>query len=178
MVLVAIFLSVAVSLICFGETIGRLVAVAHAEVTITIAAVYRQSILLCPKTAASHCDVCVDPLVRSLRHDVDYAANGVRSPQRRLWALENFDALDVGHVKDAHIEPTTRCTRVVANDTVDQHQRLIAAGTSNTRAGLSTESSVLVDGDTRCRGQNISHMKIAARLNGLFVHDPGTHTRF
>ena len=40
----------------------------------------------------------------------------------------------------------------VATDTVDQHQRLIAAGTSNTRAGLSTEGSVLVDGHAWCRG--------------------------
>ena len=72
---------------------------------------------------------------RPLGDDGNHAADGIRTPERRLRAAQNFDPLDVCGIQAGEVEAAARRRRVVDRHAVDQHQRLIAGGAADTHGG-------------------------------------------
>ena len=109
---------------------------------------------------------------RPLGDDGNHAADGIRTPERRLRAAQNLDPLDVRGIQAGEVEPAARRRRIVDRHAVDQYQRLIAGGAADTHGGGTPKGAILVDRHPRRGGDGIERLVESEIFQPVGIDDP------
>ena len=87
-----------------------------------------------------------------------------------MGPFQDFDAFNVGWVKEGKVIPAPNSGWVPKGNSIEQYQCLIGGGPANTDGGQSAKISGLIDGNARCRCNCIKGELISFQFN-LFSSD-------
>ena len=117
-------------------------------------------------------DCSAEAVFRAFGHNRNDAADRFRSPKRGLRAAENFDALNILCIKTSEVKTSTHGAGITDRDTIDQDKGLVSGRAAQAHCCGPAKGAVLVDRDTRRRGQDINR-EIKASAFDRFSRDDG-----